>query len=283
MPPTPAQFANLRFLLNRYGLLPLYDRAVEWMVSGIADSPERLEQELRSTPEFRTRFRGMIDREEAGMPPISIDEYLSYEDQAFQLMRSYGYPPGFYDEPDDFANLIAANVSVVELEQRLAGYAEVATLGRETVRQQLAQHIGETEGTATGDLLATGDLAAWFADPERGLQAIRARVRAAGVSASAVQAGFGALSAEEGLRVGNVLDENGALQAFAEVQRRRELLEAQAGETESLGRGVAVGAVAGAAASQQAIDRKAAQRRGQFQRGGSYAESQEGIAGVGSS
>lgn len=281
--PTAAEFATLRTILTRYGLISLYDRAVEWMVSGIADSPERLEIALRETTEFQERFAGMFIREREGYPPISVDTYLAWENQAFQLAHAYGFPPGFYDEPADFARAIGNNLSLVEWEQRLAGYAEVASLGRETVRQALSQHMGEAEGSTAGDLLTDGDIAAWFADPERGLQAIRARVRGAEVSAAAMGSGFGALTAAEALRVGNVMDEGGAQQAFAELARRRELFEAQAGEEGALGRDVAIGAAVGEAGAVGLLEQQTARRRGQFQRGGEFASGQEGFSGLGSS
>lgn len=281
--PTAGQFATLRTLLERYGLMDLYDTAVGWLVDGTADSEDRLLIALRETPQFRQRFRGMFDREAAGLPPISVNEYLAYEDQAYQLMRTYGYPPGFYDDPEDFADLIGANVSAVELEQRLAGYADVATLGRDTLRREMSRQMQDAGFGAVIDDIPDGVLAAFFADQERGLQTIRAMVQGAKVSAAAVDAGFGALSADEGRRLGGALDEASARQVFADLARRRELFGLGVGETETLGRDTAIRAASGDAAAQAAVEAQAQKRIGQFRRGGGYAEDREGIAGVGTS
>jgi len=279
--PTPAQFATLRTLLTRYGLMSLYDTAVQWMVDGIADSPDRLQIALRETPQFRERFRGLIAREENGLPPISVDEALAYEDQAFQLMRSYGYPPGFYDDPDDFQDLIANNVSGVELEQRLTSYADVAAVGREQVRAELGRQFGNGEAV---DSLTDGDLAAWFIDPQRGLQAIRQRLAAAQVSASAVGAGFGGLTYGESSRLtGAGVDESQARQAFGALAQQGDVTGTLAGETEAgMARENQIGVVAGDGRALSELERRRRGRQGAFEGGGSFATTGEGVSGLGS-
>lgn len=285
-PPTPtaAEFATLRALLSRYGLLSLYGQAVEWMISGVADSPERLELALRETPEFRARFKGLFDREAAGLPPISVDEYLAYEDQAFQMMRELGFPPGFYDDPDDFANLIGANVSLNEFRQRAEAYADAAAVGREQYRVELARHF---QGALVGDevdALTDGDLAALLVDPSRALPALRQRLQAAQISAAGVGSGFGALSFEEATRLGAAgMDEAQARQALGALAQQGSVTGALAGEGEGVARETQLGAVAGESGAVSALERARRRRLGGFEGAGGFATGREGVSGLGSS
>src|SRR5690606_37313027 len=110
-------------------------------------------------------------------PPISVEEYLAYENQAYQLMRASGLPPGFYDDPDDFAQLIGGNVSFNELQERVAAYVDVATVGREQNRDELYRFVGLRP--EWGDRLDDGELASLLMDPQRALPALRQQVQAA--------------------------------------------------------------------------------------------------------
>jgi hypothetical protein len=222
----------------------------------------------------------MIDREEAGMPPISVDEYLAYEDQAFQLMRERGYPPGFYDDPDDFANLIGQNVSINELQQRLDAYADVAALGREQVRNELARHALPSDI----DGMTDGELAAWMIDPSRALPSIRQRLAAAQISSSAIGAGFGSLSYDEATGLAGVgVDEGQARQAFGAIASQGDVTRALAGETDSMDRESQIGVVAGEAEDITELERRRRGRLGAFSGGGTFAGGRDGLGGLGRS
>jgi len=279
--PTASDFATLRRLLDRYGLGSLYDQAADWLRSGMSD--DEIVNQLWDTNEFQTRFRGIFMREANGMPAISVEEYLAYENQAFQLMREFGYPPGFYDDPDDFATLIGNNVSVNELQQRVSAYADVAAVGREQVRTELARQFGEGVGEAV-DELSDGELAAWMIDPSRGLQAIRQRVSAAQVGAGAVDAGWGPLSFLEASDLtGRGITEAGARDAFGTLARQGDVTGTLAGEDTGSGmsRQGQLGVVGGEAAALTEIEGRRRKRQGVFEGGGGFATGREGIAGVG--
>ncbi len=287
--PTPGQFAVLRALLTRYGLIDLYDTAVNWMIDGTADSPERLEIALRETQQFRDRFKGMFDREQRGLPPISVDEYLAYEGQAYALARQYDFPPGYYDDPTDFAKWIGDNVSLVELEQRFAGFAEIASIGGATAREELSRHAAGLGGEADVAAMSDGDLAAFFAgvtsgQTDRSLQAIRGRVKSAQISASARNAGFGALSASEADRLqGMGLDQGSAAQSFGAIAHQREVIGQLAGEDAAMSRERVLAAAGGDAAAADELEKRQAKRVGQFRRGGGFAGGNQGLGGLGAS
>lgn len=282
--PTPGQFATLRMLLQRYGLESLYDTAVGWLIDGTADDENRLQIALRETPEFQQRFRGIFDREQNGLPPISVNEYLAYEDFAFQTMRELGFPPGFYDDTDDFADLIGRNVSMNEFRQRAELYVDAATAGRDQIRTQLALHLGPEVAEAS-DGLTDSELAAWTIDPARALPALRQRMEAAKVSAAGVGSGFGALSYEQATRLtGAGVTEDQARQTLGALSQQGDVAGALAGEDASSGldRDTLVGVAAGDAAAAEELERRRRRRLGGFQGGGGFATGREGIGGVGS-
>lgn len=279
---SPTQFPTLYSLLQSYGLLALYDQAVEWMVSGIGDDPARLEVALRETPEFKARFRGLLEREEKGLPPWSITEALGYEKQAAAMMRELGFPPGFYDDPDDFQTLIGGDVSVNELRQRAEMYVDLATTDREDQRQQLYQHLGLRP--EWGDRLDDNELAALLIDTERAMPALRQRVQAAQVSAAAQGSGFGALSYEEASRLtGAGVTEDAARQAFGALAQQGDVTGALAGEDplSAMERGAQVGVVAGDANALTELERRRRGRQGAFQGGGGFSTGSEGVGGLG--
>lgn len=279
--PSASDFATLRRLLDRYGLGSLYDRASEWLRSGMSD--DEITNAIWDTQEFQGRFSGIFAREANGMPAISVEEYLAYENQAYQLMREFGYPPGFYDDPDDFATLIGNNVSVNELQQRVSAYADVAAVGREQVRTELARQFGEDVGAAV-DELTNGELAAWMIDPTRGLQAIRQRVSAAQVGAGAVDAGWGPLSFLEASDLtGRGLTEAAARDAFGTLARQGDVVGALAGEDigSSMSRQGQLGVAGGDAAALTEIETRRRRRQGAFEGGGQFSTGNEGVRGLG--
>lgn len=279
--PGPTDFATLRRLLDRYHLGSLYDQAAEWLRSGM--SPDEITNAIWDTQEFQGRFSGIFTREANGMPAISVEEYLAYENQAFQLMREFGYPPGFYDDPDDFATLIGNNVSVNELQQRVTAYADVAAVGREQVRTELARQFGEDVGAAV-DELSNGELAAWMIDPSRGLQAIRQRVSSAQVGAGAVDAGWGPLSFLEASDLtGRGLTEAASRDAFGTLARQGDVTGAVAGEDtgSAMSRQGQLGVVGGEAGALTEIETRRRKRQGAFEGGGSFSTGNEGVRGLG--
>ena len=258
-------------LLRQYGLDHLADWAYAQLTEG--RSPDEVQIGLRERPEFRQRFRGIFDREDKGLPAMSVDEYLSWEKQASALMHTYGMPAGFYDEPEDFADMIGADVSPVELEQRLNMYADAATHAPAEVRDALADMYGVGEG----------GLAAYYADPDRGLQVLQSQFQAAKVAGAARRQSFGALTAEEAERLASTgLDEAGATEQFGLLSTLAEAVNALPGESAAgLDRETLLGAVSGDAQARERVKMRTQTRLATFAGGGAYATGQGGVGGSG--
>src|SRR5262245_12020315 len=116
-------FAILRETLDRYGLGSLADVIWNWRKEGRPDEQIRLD--LRQTPEYQARFPALTDLRNKGRA-ISEDQYIDLERTYTQSLRAAGLPQGFYDSPDDFANLIRNEVSPAEFNDRVKSYETLA-------------------------------------------------------------------------------------------------------------------------------------------------------------
>jgi hypothetical protein len=282
--PTQADFALIRRVLDQAGLGSLYNWAVQQMINGAFEDENQLYFALRDTQEFQTRFRGLLERERNGLPPISVQEALAYENQAYQLYRQADFPPGFYDSTDDFQDLIARNVGFNELQQRVALFTEAAGAGREQVREELIRHSGNLAAGDAVDAMSDGDLAAWLMDTDKGLEAVRQRLGSAEVSAAARQVGFGALSYDEATQLlAQGVEAPQARQGFGALAQAGDVTGTLAGENAASGmsREGQLGVVRGVGESVQEFEQRRKRRTGAFEGGGGFATGQEGVSGVG--
>jgi hypothetical protein len=145
-----------------YGLSVLVPKISSMLEQGWS-APE-IELELQETTEWKLRFAGNERLRANGLPVLSVAEYLSVEQSYAQIMKNYGVPQGFYDDPSDFADWIGKSVSPGELEQRVSSYADVANREDPAVKQQL-RSMGMTDG----------DLLAFMMDPGRAAPLIQRR------------------------------------------------------------------------------------------------------------
>lgn len=267
MPPT-----YLTQILQQAGLGSLTQWAADQLVAG--RSEDEIWLLLHDRAEFQTRFAGMIEREKKGLPPISVAEYLNYEDQGLQMMRAAGFPPSFYDHPDDFTKFIAQDVSLAELSQRVSLYQQAAYQVPMETRQQWKELYGIDEG----------GIAAYLADPNRALPILQQQEMATRIAGEAQRQRFGQLTTAEAERLGTLgVNDQSASQGFAAVAQADELFHQLPGEVNTApGRSEALGLVSGDAGAQQAVDLAARRRKAPFSGGGGYATTQQGATGLGS-
>jgi len=264
--------AYLRELLRGYGLEALLPWALDQVQRGQSDT--EIVQSMRQTPEFQQRFPAIAAREKAGLPPISPAEYVAYEAQATQLMRSYGLPSGFYDQPEDFSNLLAADVSVDELNKRIQqGYDRVMTLPAE-VRATFRDYYG-----ANGD----SAIAAYFLSPDRATPILIEQAAAAAVGGIGKRFGFdiGRGTAEDAAKMG--VTEQSAQQNLGQLAQQRDLYRETVNDTTDLSADVeGVKAAFGLDAESVAKVRgRLESRQAQFQGGDAFQTTQQGAQGLG--
>lgn len=264
---------ELRALFAQHNLTALAEVLLNLKKQGVGDN--ELELRLQETAEWKQRFAGNELRRQKGWRVLSAGEYLAKEESIRTIMQEkYGLPKGFYDDPSDFAKAIGANLGGQEMDERLAQYKAVVT-----------------DGAATGVLayaqsqygLGTGDLIAYWIDPDRAQNVLNKVAAASRIGAAAARTGFGAVSRAEAERLDALgVTATQAEQGFSQAAGMAELAQ-DVGGSEGVTRGDLTAAIFDQdAAAQRRVTRKQSERRAGFQGGGGYAESRTGFAGLGS-
>lgn len=261
----------LNSYLGQYGLGSLADWA--WQKWQAGESIDQIMLELRSTPEYKQRFPAM-DALAAKGRAITEQQYLYYEQQATSYFRAAGLPSGFYDQPDDFAKLLTSEVGLPELQARVQAYQQAAFSSPPEVLQSLKDLYGVT----------SGELTAFFIDPDKALPLIQQRFASAQAAGWAEKTGFGTLDQQQAEMIGKMgLTENQVAQQFGQIAASNELFNPLAGADEST---IDRNTVLGAAFGQNAEDQRVLEQRKQsrvsgFAGGGKAATNREGVSGAG--
>lgn len=267
-----------------------YDRArqqyAEWGLSSLTDTLLQLSQQgldddtfllkLRATPEYKIRFAGNEARRAAGLRVLSEAEYLNKE-EALRAQLSdpeWGLPSSFFDSPDDYAKMIGADLGAAEIQSRLQGVKTILTDGNMT---------GVLDYAKTHYDLGTGDLIAMWLDPDRAAPLLARMSKASALGAAAARTGYGDITSSFAERLDALgVSTDQAVSGFAEAASLDLLTKDVGGDT-----GVAKDDVTKAIFEQDAgararVERVQNARRARFTGGGGFAESKEGIAGLGS-
>jgi hypothetical protein len=136
--------------------------------------------DIQKSQAFQRRFPGYNARISNGYNAINIRQYLELENSYRSIMESAGLPKGFYDDPSDMGQWIAKNTSPAEIEGRVRLAVDAAKSVDPTMRNLMARFYG----------LATGDVAAYFLDPDRALPAIEHQFNSANVASWAARSGY---------------------------------------------------------------------------------------------
>lgn len=256
--------------LTSWGLGSLTDWAMGLVTQGMNDT--QVVAELRKTAEYKQRFKGNVARQDAGLTPLSESNYLSYEDQARQVMKAAGLPSGFYDSPDDFAGFIGNDTSASELNTRVQLAFSLVNQEPLEVQQQAAQ-LG----------LSTSDLAAGILDPNAALPLLQRKLQMAQIGGASVMSGYGQLGRDQLDRLASFgVDEATARKGFGNLVSLSPLLAGNAGE-EDITQNEALGAQFGIdAQAQEKLSRRQRERLAQFKTDGGAAVTQKGAIGLAS-
>lgn len=274
MPTNTNAADELAKLFASYGLSSLAPKILDYAKQGLSTDETYLK--LQDTTEWKVRFAGNETRRKNNLAVLSPAEYLSREAAYQEDMRSYGLPKGFYDHPDDYAKLIGANVGSQELRQRL------------DARKAVVQ-----DGAATGVLayakaqygLSDGDLIAYFIDPNRAAPLLEKIANASQIGAAAARTGFGAVGRADAERLAALgVSGQQAAAGYSQAAELGGLADTiQGTDTTSVSRAdLAKATLEDDADAKRRIQRRQQERAARFSGGGTYAESQGGISGLGS-
>ena len=120
------------------------DKSMDW-----------IKLQLRQTDQYRARFPGMEELAKKGMA-ISEAEYISNERAFTQVLKASGMPTSFYDDRQDFANFMVAEISPAELASRVQIAKDYVNLyAPDTVKNQLRELYGMTDEQMAAYVLDT--------------------------------------------------------------------------------------------------------------------------------
>jgi hypothetical protein len=166
-------------VLDRYGLGSLKPWA--WEQIQLGHSAARIESDLRNTPEYKTRFKGLIDRQQAGLPAWTEQQWIEYENGVSNLFRSRGLPAGMFDSPDDFIQYGVNDLLLPELEERVDQYFVKVNNAAPEIKQAFAEMFGASGPQA---------LLALMLDANKALPILQQMVAAAENQGIGAQLGF---------------------------------------------------------------------------------------------
>ena len=256
---------SLRGVMTEYGLGELMGRIEQYVKEGY-EGPAVLAL-IRTTPEYKQRFPAMevLAKKQRA---ISEAAYIEFERNAAQLERAYGLPAGMLGK-DTVTNLLSNEVSGRELEERVTMAAAGAFQAPQELRQTFSQYYG----------IDSGGLTAYFLDPNKALPLLTKQYAAAKIGTEAEMQDFAI-----GVGLAEQLTEFGVTQeqaraGFAETARRRGFTQGR-GDTVTTEQ-LVQGTLMGSQEATQAIERAQRARQGQFEQGGGFATTQQGVAGLG--
>jgi hypothetical protein len=168
----------LKAQYEQAGLGALGDRIVEFVKQGF--DPETIDFKIRETPEFKLRFPANEARKKAGLPVLSLDEYIAAENAYQSVFRQAGFAKGFYDSKEDFTKFLENDISPSELKQRV----DIASLSVDNADPYFVDSLQRLYGIPKADMVA------YALDPERALPFINRQVQAAQFGGEAARQGL---------------------------------------------------------------------------------------------
>jgi hypothetical protein len=264
----------LQQTLQQYGfsgqdLTALTSFAQQQIVAG--NSQTQVLLNLEQTPQFAARFPAIVQRRNAGLPPVSPAEYLSLESSYEQLERAAGLPANFasYDQ------LIANDVSPTEYSDRInKGYLAVSSAPPETIKA-MQDYYGVTQG----------QLAAYFLDPTKAEPLLLQQAQAAQIGGASAMSGFGEVNQGQALRLAQQGVTYGqAQQGFQQLSGESQLYTPMPGQGQRYGFTTdnLLGAQFGSdGQTKLQLQIQADQEKGMFQQGTGVAGTQQGLSGAG--
>jgi hypothetical protein len=168
--------------LNPLGLGSLVEAVLKPLIEDPGVDEEQFTTSLRKSPQYKKRFAANEERIAKGLKPLSEAAYIALEDKYQEVMRNYGLPESYYSKGEfgvqkGFENLIASDVSNVELEDRIATAQQRVLNANPEVSAALKQFYPD---------ITNGDILAYSLDPKNAIQNIKRKVTAAEIGGAAM-------------------------------------------------------------------------------------------------
>lgn len=264
----------LQIILRELRFLGVNDRTLEdeiaklWQAEQVPPDIDEIGIRLRDNKAFQDRFPANKILADQGKQQYTVRQYLTLEADYKRTLQQRGMPSGFYDQPSDFQNFIAQDVSPDELGARI-------DQGYQAVRNAPANVVAEFQRLYG---VSEGDLAAYFIDPTRARPTFdryeaERQARSAAISAQAQQQAQIQLQTQEAeaLARAGVTPEQ-AQAGFTDIAESQGLFAGQMQGEQAVSREEQIGATFGTnAAARKAIAERRRRRTAQFEAGGGFA------------
>ncbi len=254
---------QLQAILERYGLTDLIGWASEAIIQGKSD--DQIMLELYDQPTFQQRFAGIFSREAAGLPPMSVDEYLQYETIASSLGSTFGMNL----TKAEIDQLISNDVSVQELEERF-------NIAATAVYESDAETRGELERLFN---INQEQLMRFWMDPKAELGRLQQQYRMGEIAGAALRTGFGQITGTQAGRLQEAgLTQEQALSGFGQLASMSELFSPLDAGENNISQDQQIDVLTGDANAAQTIERRQARRKAEFEGTGGFASGQSGFS-----
>ena len=165
-------------LLNQMNVGSLGAKYIDFITNKGMDQATAM-LELQTTDEWKTRFSANEIRLKQGLPVLSPAEYLATEASYKDIMIKGNLPESVINDTGYIGQLIAKDVSPVEVQARIDAARTALNAEDPFVKQQLQAQFG----------LTTGDLTMHLLDPSVASNIITQKVNAAKIGAEAEKQG----------------------------------------------------------------------------------------------
>lgn len=264
--------AYITSLLKQFHLESLTSWAKAQLAKGYGD--DYVLQQMREQQAWKDRFGAIIDRENDGLPALSPADVINFETAVTSAMVRAGMPKGFYDNPDDFRQLMKDGRSADEVVSLVQDSFVKVQQAPASVRGWFRDTYGPDGDSA---------LASYILDPGRALPLLETQIAAAGIGGAGRQAGIGTGRglAEELARQGVSMDQ--ATQTFGQLAQSKGLFNEGVDEHQNLSVDVeGVQAAFGVDANARAaVSKRSADRTAAFAGAGGAQSGQKGASGLG--
>lgn len=231
---------------------------------------DRIWEIIEEQQSFQSRFPSLYGPE--AQLDLTVTDVVMYEREARRQMAEADLPPSFYDDPvTDIQGFITQGVSISELGDRIALARAGADLD-DDFRRQISEESGYD--------LTTGDIAAYYLDPDRGTDAIIRDYTRAQARVAVNRFDLTDESVERLTSTVRSLDPN-ELRNQSLVLSRLSALEGLTTGSTRVTESVAVGAALGEQDALQEVQREIGERQAEFSGGGGFAAGGQGFGGLG--
>ena len=274
LPTSTAASDELKAILERFQLGGLFDALNAAVIADktLAQNTDALFGSVRNNPIYIERFKGNVARIKNGYVPLSEAQYIAQEQSYSTMLKNSGMPKGFYDTKDDFANLMANDISPAELSARIENGYKMVTNAPPEVVNQLKMMVPD---------ITDANLAAYFLDPAKSGTKIEQMARAANIAAQGKTAGGMQLTGTQAQSLAQAgITTQQAQAGFSQIGQQAGLYRPLQGEQDITQEDILAGTFTNEQAAQQRIARRKRGRTATFEAGGSFAQSQQSNIGL---